>query len=813
MFKGRGLSQPEAEMIKRLEINNFGSFSGFDRKSQEKQGQEAFEFKRLNILFGRNYSGKTTLSRVFQSLEFGRLPHNYPKPDFKVVTDSETLTPQDISSHSLDIRVYNTDFVNENLSFLANEIEGEIKTFAVIGSENKKIEKRIRDIEEELGDEENKTGKRYELARMNEDYSEEKQKAEKVKKDLEEKLRQHANGSIKHNRIYGNANYNIRSIREDIETIRNNFITALEASEVEEKKKLLKETMLPNIENIVSFTPKFKVLYEDSVTILAAKITPPKPIRYLLDDSLLQAWVRNGMNYHRDKEFCGFCGQDLPRDIWEKLDDHFSKESSDLEEKIQEQIKLLKQEIESSRIDLPGKESFYNSVYSKFRDSAETLEETLSSYRNENDELLKALKARGKDILTLKSRPDLKDLSGKVSDCICELNKIIDRNNQQTQTLSGDQERVRKELRLNDVLNFINRIGFSDKEQEISDLKTRVNESGNILAKIELRVKKLEEERANLQTELQDEQKGAERVNEYLNHVFGDDKLSLVAEEDRMESKYKFRIMRGNQPAYNMSEGERSLLSFCYFMAKLEDTETKEKELIIYIDDPVSSLDNNHIFFVFSLIESVLAKSKENSDGSNRYRYKQLFISTHNLDFLKYLKRLSAPKKRDGGKEFFLVEKERTSSSLRIMPKYLKDYQTEFIYLFHQIYKCRDAGASEENHQILYSLGNNLRKFLEAYLFYKYPYIEENGDRLERLCKFFGDDVTSTALTNRINNELSHLEEIFDRSMRPIDIPELPKVASFVLDTIKEKDEEQYNSLLKSIGEFPENEECLGEKE
>ena len=30
---------------------------------------------------------------------------------------------------------------------------------------------------------------------------------------------------------------------------------------------------------------------------------------------------------------------------------------------------------------------------------------------------------------------------------------------------------------------------------------------------------------------------------------------------------------------------------------------------------------------------------------------------------------------------------------------------------------------------------------------------------------------------------------------------------------MKEKDEEQYTSLLKSIGESPENEECLGAME
>ena len=55
-------------------------------------------------------------------------------------------------------------------------------------------------------------------------------------------------------------------------------------------------------------------------------------------------------------------------------------------------------------------------------------------------------------------------------------------------------------------------------------------------------------------------------------------------------------------------------------------------------------------------------------------------------------------------------------------------------------------------------------------------------------------------MTDRINNELSHLEGLFERSMTPIDIPEMKKTATFILDKIKEKDNEQYEALLMSIG-------------
>ena len=453
---------------------------------------------------------------------------------------------------------------------------------------------------------------------------------------------------------------------------------------------------------------------------------------------------------------------------------------------------------------MPERESFYASVRPSFEDVKEKLNEALSAYKDESNKILRELHGRQKDIFKLRQCPEFKDFSDEINERIGKLNDVIKQNNEKTESLSDDQEKARTELRLNDVAVFIRDIELVDEEQKVAGLKKEEKRKEKYHCLLERKVERLEKKIEKLLAKLQDEKKGAEKVNEYLNHFFGLEGLKLVAKEDETESKYKFQIMRGNQPAYNMSEGERSLVSFCYFMAKLEDTETKGKELIVYIDDPVSSLDSNHIFFVFSLIESVLAKPRKNPGGSNRYKYKQLFISTHNLDFLKYLKRLSTPpKKNHGGAEFLLVEKEGLSSNLRLMPRYLRNYQTEFIYLFHQIYKCKDAKASEENHEMFYNLGNNLRKFLEAYLFYKYPYVEDNNDSLERLRKFFGDDITTTALINRISNELSHLEDIFDRSMKPIDIPELPKVANFVLDTIREKDKEQYDSLLRSIGESP----------
>ncbi len=147
---------------------------------------------------------------------------------------------------------------------------------------------------------------------------------------------------------------------------------------------------------------------------------------------------------------------------------------------------------------------------------------------------------------------------------------------------------------------------------------------------------------------------------------------------------------------------------------------------------------------------------------------------------------------------YFIVSRENDTSKIKLMPKYLKDYVTEFNFLFHQIYLCSTADADDDTqHSIFYNFGNNTRKFLEAFLFYKYPNANDIDDKLTR---FFGGNKQASSMTDRIINEFSHLEALFERSMIPIDIPEMNKIATFILDKIKEKDNDQFEALMNSIG-------------
>ena len=105
-------------MIKKINIKKFGLFSNFQWKNKIKdKGNNESYFLKENIIYGRNYSGKTTLSRIVRSLETKTISDKYDTPEFEIeLVDEETINQNNYTKNSLKIRVFNEDFVRENLN-------------------------------------------------------------------------------------------------------------------------------------------------------------------------------------------------------------------------------------------------------------------------------------------------------------------------------------------------------------------------------------------------------------------------------------------------------------------------------------------------------------------------------------------------------------------------------------------------------------------------------------------------------------------------------------------------------------------------
>lgn len=784
-------------MISKLKkITKFGVYNAFDWDSNLKRSNKIIEFSKLNIIYGRNYSGKTTLSRVVRCLETGKLHSDYEASEFSIVIDDVSVDQTKLNEKDYKVRVFNKDFIKDNLQILLSD-QGEISPFAILGDKNIEVDGKIKDVEAKIGKIETETGQSYKALKSALEFATKTGDYKKKDDILKNKLRSKAK-LIKEDLSYGVVTYHIDSIEKDIVTIKNTSFIHFTEKELEALKKTAEEKAKDPIKYEMEYNLDLVHLKEKVKKVVETKITPTVRLDDLATNQELQAWVRNGMPLNKDRHSCGFCGNELNEKIWSRLKDHFNKESEDLASLIKTYKKELNAELAIlDGILFPDKALFYSKNHDAYEQIIKDLKSKMMDISAFIKSMDKNLDEKNGDLFKDVVFEEISSSSLELDVVIKKLEELIKENNNYSSNLAQSQKDAREKLRINEVARFIKEIDYENELKEVLLAKSAMDlaEKNKNHQQSELEI--LQEQLRKHQSELKDERKGAEKINQYLSNYFGNDSILLCHEE--VEGKGIFRIKRGDNDAKNLSEGESSLIAFCYFMARLHDLDTQKEETIIWIDDPISSLDNNHIFFIFSLIEKELARPIDTGEG-NKYFYKQLFLSTHNLDFLKYLKRLSFPHKKIEGKktylvEHFIVERSEKESRLKIMPNYLERYATEFNYLFDKIKHCAEAEAVEENYDIFYNFGNNLRKFLESYLFYRYPSLEDNDLKVKR----FFEGAIENALVNRITNEMSHAEGTVERSAMPIDAPESKKLAAFVLEKIKEKDPEQYAAFLHSV--------------
>lgn len=755
---------------------NFGSYKNF------KWGNNLEEFKTINIFYGRNYSGKTTLSRIARSFELKKHNEDFLDGNFKIkLEDGSFLTQNDVINSNLDIRVYNSDFVKENLNYLYDK-KGNIKGFKSIGVEQKDIKESIE--------------KRKEILKTR---NEKLQKLENDKKEflnddretkLEEKFTEKASLIATNPNYLKGYRYNKTALKKDLNIIKNNEDAyILNNEEQNQFIKILedKEKHNTNFNNTFN-KDNFQGILKHSSEILEKEIIIKENLT-----SELRQWLEEGLKFHKEHlstQQCKFCNNPLTleRIVW--IENNIKDDSGE-KEKIEEELKDLLDNFENYKLELKKilQDIEYENFYSNYKDSFIALKEQLgANIANYNKELLKIeekIKEKQKDVFTPIKLENTNDFSDEILQILNKIENLCKENDEYTNKLSTNQDEAREKLRLNEVAKFAKDSDCFAIQDEIQNLKQNINTleksittQNNKIDLLESRIEKYKEKLSNLET-------STSNINKYLKSYFGHNMLELkVKKDDKGQLNGEFEILRNGKQAKNLSEGECSLVAFCYFVASLEDAKTKDKNPIIWIDDPISSLDNNHIFFIFSLIEAKIAKKIKDN------KYSQLFISTHNLDFLKYLKSLTGYDKNDKKSFMYLIEKT-NNSDIKILPDYIRKYVTEFNYLFEQIFKnYNNTNITIDSY---YSLANNIRKFLDTYMYFKYP---NNDSLMTKYYIFFGEE--NAILINRVINEFSHLENI-ERAKMPLDLLEIHKVINIIIENIKNKDKEQFEALLKSL--------------
>lgn len=230
-------------------------------------------------------------------------------------------------------------------------------------------------------------------------------------------------------------------------------------------------------------------------------------------------------------------------------------------------------------------------------------------------------------------------------------------------------------------------------------------------------------------------------------------------------------------------------VTFAYFITSLEARGATIGDTIVFIDDPVSSLDSNHIYAVYALIIERLTNSQ------------QLFVSTHNSELFNMLK--SEWLTRGGGKNNADTRAYHVWRSvnpdglpraeLLDLSPLLRRFKSEYEFIFSHLYEF--ANATEPSLHEAYTAPNLLRKFLEAYLGFRRPSESKWSNKLNLLF----DSSERIREIAKFANDASHLQALDRVSRHPEFVTNAQRCVNMVLEALESRDNDHYESLCEVI--------------
>lgn len=740
-------------MICRIQhIKGFGVFGNF----QWPPGLP--DFKQFNLIYGWNYSGKTTLSRAFRCFE-QKLPHvDFAAAQVQLKADNGTVHHLSAPQNSPVFRVFNSDFVRENLSFA----DGSAAPILVLGAED-------------VAKQETLKAKKVERDTLNLSIESNMRKKSGKADDIEKALTRYARDFIK--TPLAEVNYNKSRFEPHVLQCKakpdEHLLDAVAISEclAVYGSKDKKPALVPKTASLTSFAD----LKEKTTSLLARTVTASEPIQRLKDNPAVENWVSEGRPLHDGKAACQFCGQTLPPDLLTHLAGHFSADYENLMAKLGSLAKAIDAAREEE-IPLDHKNDFYPELADRYAAEKISLGKALKARVSALQTLADAVAAKQTKAFTSMECPPVNDPAEQIATAVEAVNKTIAEHNARTDAFDKKRQDAFGKLEKHYAALFVREEKYNESLQQIADLKKTVGEQFTKIGELNSEIRKLEEE-------LSEAAKGAERINELLAAYFGKNDLRVVVSAER-----RFQIVRGSVVAKNLSEGEKTAIAFAYFITRVQDRRHPLADTRIVIDDPISSLDANHLFNTYALIKTQLAGCR------------QLFLSTHSFEFFNLIREWVADEENTRKPQaewkqwgVFLVKRTDDGEAvLEEIPRELLKFKSEYHYLFSTLYHFDKAGAGDFD--CLLSLPNVVRRFMEAFGGIMIPLSKGLQGKMDRI---FPDEVVRERVWKFINH-YSHNTTI-TRSLTIPDTSECKAVVQACLKAVQDWDVDYFKDLEAEV--------------
>ncbi|VVN20539.1 hypothetical protein PS619_04298 [Pseudomonas fluorescens] len=752
-------------------LENFGIFGNYAKPASLE------DFTQYNLIYGWNGSGKSTLSKIFECIAKGQIIEDFPGGTLSVNTTSGAINNRNLSSRPIDLCVFNSNFIKENINW-----DSIVKSILLISQDKIEEKKQLKEKQDNLKEKEKElkdiSDRQSDLLETNQTILSAIAKSIKSRFQI---LDSSDNYFVSYNRVKVQAK--ISAHIEDLKI--GTYLLSPDAFETNQKATSPKFNpavthSLNRIkqDNYLQLTNQLNTLFKETVT--STKIS------HLLENPPIQKWVEQGLQIHEGLNKCEFCENDLPSDRVETLNKHFSEAFKSFKNKLEGAHTLIDTLVLYKTPHLPQVD-----LYEEYYANLPKLEKELDHITDTINERLKNWKVAldekiDNPFIDTGCAIELPPSLFNDHEEVCErIEQIVLLHNEKAINFQNQISSAKSSLELHFLTEELNDCDFIKNQQSHESHKQPVIDLQKTVDDISVEIVELEKK-------LNNESIGAEEFNKLLHKFLGRNQISLKF--DKIRKGYQILRAPENTPAKNLSEGEKNAIGLIYFLTKLSENERDLSKSVVVFDDPVSSFDSNNLFNAHSFLRNHCQTAQ------------QLFILTHSFNYFKLVRDWLAGKndKKDENKNpiirarFYNIEASPTAlrtSTINNAPKSLTGFNSEYHFLYSTLKQYIDQETLAI--ETAFAVANMSRKLLEAFLTFKYPHGRGNFRGL--MDQAITDEITCERIY-RFINKYSHNQIIeFDDSTADNIASESEYIVRDIFKEIERLDKNHYEGMTKAL--------------
>ena len=660
----------------------------------KKESNPDTEILRSMIIFGRNGTGKSTISKSISSLRD-------ISEDITLINEknrvSNTINITDRDKET--IFVYNEEFQNEKVTFIENErfeaivlIDDQkdlMSKIALNKSEVKRLESKLTQYNDALSTAENDIKESI--------VGTKKSRWKSIFSELNDK-NPYFNASLI-NRI--SSSVSSRSVVELGENL-SNLIKEIESAKNEKRINRCSEVEIP----INEIKNKLKIIAEPVSMIELTE--RENQIIEILGNNVDSSIEKTENILKGNSNNCPTCFQeineDYKRDTLAQLKSVLKKQL--LNNEISEHIECIDQVIKISEL-IIAELDFVDLDKRIEEDVRISLNKSIEDLKSKLNLMIKKLKDKKSNVYRTSDFNDetLFKAKNAYDVSLSKYNRACDEYNIRFNKLD---ENIKEANKLNDKLAYKETENFC---KELFENREKIN-------KAEKSIEELNEEIVKDEQSVKNTTLALNNINKQLGRVFYESERLKLEQEDG----FYYVLSRGKRTKLSsLSTGERNAIGLCYFFSIVNQNQNVDNQynlpLLIVLDDPVSSFDHEIKLGIYSLLIGEIEKIGIGNENS------KILILTHDSDvyyncFKIFEDILDADGKRVFRDNQIKLKQLNSMTGIETAEKEENFYSTQLTKIYD--FACIEDEECDFAKEFSPYIGNVMRRVLEAFSTFNY---------------------------------------------------------------------------------------------